>query len=111
MNFKLFFDIALLALFAYFTASFTYNFVKEPGSIWQRFLAAGRDSAVIAWNRLVVIGVSAVNSAAWLSDALGQTGAADVIQSHLKPTYVAAFAVGVALLSIAARFRTLLQHD
>lgn len=111
MNFKLFLDLALLAVFVYFTVSFTRNYISATGNPWQRFLAAGRDSAVIAWNRLVAIGVSAVNSAVWVSDAINQTGAADKIQANLKPQYVAGFVVGIVLLTIVARFRTLIVHD
>jgi hypothetical protein len=100
-------DAVIGIIVAYFAFVFVRDFVSTSGSIWTRLLAAGKDSAVILVHRFVIICSGISYGMVWVANALNAPGVADKIQTVLQPQYVAAFLIGLALLTELARRRTL----
>lgn len=100
-------SLALIALLVIFGILFAKQFATAQGDIFSRILAAGRNSATIAWQRFVIIISTAAASLSFVADYFNAPGVSDAIKSVLKPEYVAAFVVGVALISELARRRSL----
>jgi hypothetical protein len=75
--------------------------------VWQRLLAAGRQSATILWQRFTIALAALADVLVWLADFFNAPGVAEPIKSVLQPHYVAGFVVAVAIVGELARRRTL----
>lgn len=100
-------DIVLAAIVGYFIYDFVVTFATSTGTIWQRLLATGKQSATILWQRFVVIVTGLSGGLVMLADYLNAPGVGDAIKSVIQPQYVAVFVIAIALISEIARRRTL----
>lgn len=102
------FAVLGLAIVAYLGFDFVKEYRAAPGSAWDRALAAGKGSATILWARFTMIVGAISTSLVSVADWLNAPGIGDAIKSALSnPKYVAAFLIGSAVLTEAARRRTL----
>lgn len=99
--------LIVLVIVGYVVVDFLREYRNAEGSLWNRLVAAGKGSATVLWARFtVIVGALAdllIEAASWL-DA---PGVADAVKALLRPEYVGAFIVAVALISEFARRRTL----
>ena len=100
-------NLILLAALLYVVVDFLRSFRAAAGTVWQRLLATGKQSATILWQRFTIAVVSFADAIVWLADLLNAPGVAEPIKSVLQPQYVAAFVMAVAIISELARRRTL----
>lgn len=104
---RIVFALFLIAIVAFFVFDMVKLYAATPGSTWDRILAAGRGSATIVWGRFVAIVAAAIGLLPDAADLFGDPSLGDAIKAALNPQYVAAFTIGIALISIFARRRTL----
>jgi len=100
-------DLILLAALIYVVADFLRSYWTATGNVWQRLLAAGRQSATILWQRFTIALAALADVLVWLADLFNAPGVAEPIKSVLQPQYVAVFVVAVAIVGELARRRTL----
>ncbi len=100
-------DLAVAALVAYFIYDGVQEFASKTGTVWERLLAAGKDSVTILWGRFVVIVSGLSGGLVVLADYLNAPGVGDTIKSVIQPQYVMALTIGIGLISEFARRRTL----
>lgn len=101
-------NFMLLAMGVYIIWTFSREYKEAKGTVWERSLEASRDSAVVLWSRLVIVGTVFVNGVAYIASAL-DTGTVEQIKLYLPAEYVAGFIVAVMVVTIVARLRTLIQ--
>jgi len=97
--------IVLVGISGYFLVDTYFKYKAATGSTMDRLIAASRSSATILLQRAVSIVMAVVGVLAEVADKL-DPGVGDTIKS-IKPEFYLAFTVGLALLSILARNRTL----
>src|SRR5215470_263606 len=100
-------NLILFAALVYVVIDFIRSFRAAAGTLWQRLLATGRESATILWQRFTIALASLADAVVWLAELLNAPGVAEPIKSVLQPQYVAAFMVAVAVIGELARRRTL----
>lgn len=101
-------DIVVAAVVLYVAMSFAEDVYNSTGSVWQRLLAAGKQSATILWQRIVVMLTGLIGGAAWIADLLNAPNVGTAINTYVKPQYVAILFVASAVITELARRRTLL---
>jgi len=99
--------LAAVGLAAYIVTVFVMEYREARGSVWERLLEAARDSATILWQKFVIIVAAGGASLGQFTDLIDQPELKSGIQAAMKPEYVAAFTIAVALISWWARKRTL----
>ena len=99
--------ISVALLVAFYGYEFYKGFVSTPGNVWARLLAAGKGSATILWSRFLAIFAGTVALLGDFGSYVGAPGVADNIQHYVKPEYVPAFLVLIAVINEFARRRTL----
>jgi hypothetical protein len=104
------FDLIITAALIYIVVDAVMSYRAAVGSVWQRLLAAGKDSATILWARFVVVAAWIVNALVWLAELLNAPNVAAAIQQYGGPKTVAAIMVTVAFITELARRRTLGQQ-
>lgn len=93
---------------AYFIWMTVSRFMAETdGTVWERLLAAGSDSATKLWARFMVIVGAGLGLLTTAADYLGDPGLSAAIQQYLDPRYVGAAMILISLVTIWARRRTL----
>lgn len=98
-------DVPLALLVGYFLINFVWKFTAATGGVWARLLAAGDQSAVIVWNRLVVICSGLAGGLVVVADYFNAPGVSDGIKAAIQPQYVLILAILVPLISEFARRR------
>jgi hypothetical protein len=101
------FDIAVTAALIYLIVDAVISYRSAVGTVWQRVLAAGKQSATILWARFTIAVAALANGLIWLADLLNAPNVANAIQQFMGPKTVAAIMVTVAFVSELARRRTL----
>jgi len=90
---------------------FVYDFVKalatEKGTLWQRLLAASKDSATVIWSKFVIVVGMIVAVLDRIATAFGDPALATQIQTYLTPQYVGYGLAALFAVNMWARFRTL----
>lgn len=99
--------LLLLVLAAYVSYVVVSSYLSTSGTWWERLLAASQNSATILWSKFVMLIGFATAGMDSVADLLGMPEVKDVIQSAMKPQYVALFVVVVAAVTILARKRTM----
>lgn len=99
--------IAMFALAGWFIYDMGKRYVAAQGTTWDRILSAGKGSATIAWSKLTAALAALSGGAAYLGDWLGDPTLTGAVQAILKPELIPFFMLGVALVTIWARKRTL----
>src|SRR5262245_14910368 len=100
-------NLVLVAALGYVAIDFLRSFRAAAGTVSQRLLATGRQSATILWQRFTMALAAFTDALLWLAELLNAPGVAEPIKSVLQPQYVAVFVVAVAVVSELARRRTL----
>jgi hypothetical protein len=107
-TFRLIVSLGLGALALYIIWQVVSAYRSATGTTWQRLLATGKQSATILWGKFSVVIAGLAGFLGDFADTLGAPGVKDTIQNALaKPVYVALFVVGISLVSMLARKRTL----
>lgn len=104
---KLAITLALAAFVAYVVYVVVSTWIRETGSPWQRVLATAQHSATILWAKFTAVLAIIAGGLEYVADYLGTPEIGDAIKAAMKPQYVAAFMVLVAIVTIWARKRTL----
>lgn len=102
-----FIDFIIAALVVYFVYDFVASYRASVGTVWERLLATGKQSATILWARFVVIVSGASGGLALLAEYLNAPGVSDAIKSVVQPQYVIILLIAIPLISEFARKRTL----
>ena len=99
--------VILLGALAY-TAWTLYSQYRASSSTgWQRYLDAATGSATILWQKFVIAISALAGLLSQTAEYFNEPSISNAIKSALKPEYVAAFMVFVAVITIWARKRTL----
>lgn len=107
MHFHLIFALALLGFVLWFGLVFFMDYRAATGTTWQRLLAAARQSATVLWSKFVMLVSLLIAGLDQIADWLGQPELADKIQAVLNPKLVPFYLIGIAVITIWARKRTL----
>ena len=105
MQFAIDFVIGLADIYA--VGDFIVGYANATGTFWDRALTAGKGSATILWQRLVIFtsGLSAL--LVELATYFNVPQIDSAIQAVLKPQYIGFFTIAVAVVTEFARRRTL----
>ena len=95
----------------WFGCLFGWRFYVATGSWWERFLAAGKESATMAWAQLVIIGTTLMNAIGAIATVVADPDTAQKIKDSLPSEYVAGALVAIMLLTMLARLRSLTKDD
>lgn len=98
-------NVVLIGLVGFYAYEFYRGYRAATGTLWERLVAGAKGSATILWARFVQV-VAALTT--WLvsaSDLLNAPSVGQAIQTYLKPEYVAAAFVLIAVISEVARRR------
>lgn len=87
--------------------TFVHAYMTATGSFWARTLAAGKDSATIVWAKLVIMAGALVAALDQIATLFGDPSLTSQIQTYLTPQVVGYFMVGVMVVNVWARVRTL----
>lgn len=98
--------IATVLLAVVFTRAYLQTDVALPW--YRRILMAFNKSWVVLWNGVIVVAVAVLDLIAYLADMLN-AGAGDQLKAAVDPKYAAAIIVGILIISIIARLRTLFK--
>jgi len=95
----------LVGIAGYFAIEVYFGYRSATGTTWERLVTASRNSATILLQRAIVVVSAIVGVLAQVADKI-DPGLGDTIKS-INPTWYLAFTVGLAILSVVARGRTL----
>lgn len=96
---------ALVAL--YILGTFAAAFARESGTVWQRLLKAGEDSATIVWAKFSIAAGLLTAGLVQLAQTIGDPQVGAAIQRVMTPqTWGILFAAAMAI-TVLARKRTL----
>lgn len=102
------FTVAIIALAAYFAVTLYINYRKAVGTTWQRLVTAAESSATMLWAKFCAILAALVSQLDNIADIAGQPEAKTFIDSWIgNPKIIAAVMLGIAVITMAARKRTL----
>lgn len=99
--------LILLGIAAYVAYVIVSSYLASSGTVRERLLATSQNSATILWSKFVMLLGFATAGMDFVADLLGMPEVKDMIQSVMKPQYVAVFVVAVAAITILARKRTM----
>ena len=98
----------LAALALYFVYDLVSRYKTATGTTWQRILAAGHDSATMVWSKFLLVLAGIVANLDSLADLAGQPQVKEYIDLAVgNPKTVALIMLGISLVTMLARFRTL----
>lgn len=102
-------DVIIALICIYVIIDFIRAYATATGTIWERLLTVGKESATILWQRVVICITGLSGALVWLADWLNAPGIGSAIKSAIgdRPQIMAAFLVGTAIISEIARRRTL----
>lgn len=104
-------SIGLLVLTAlmigWIVFTFIHAWITEAGSLWQRTLKAGRDSATIVWAKVVLVVGGLVAVLDKIANLAGDPSLAMQIQQYVTPEIVSYVMMGIMFVNVWARLRTL----
>ncbi len=104
-------SVALLLLTLAMIGWLGFTFVRawsiESGSLWQRTLKAGKDSATIVWAKAVIIAGGLVAVLDKVATLAGDPSLAAQIQQYATPQIVSYVMIAIMFVNIWARLRTL----
>jgi hypothetical protein len=87
--------------------TFVHAWLTETGSLWQRTLKAGEDSATIVWAQVVLVAGGLVALLDKIATIAGDPSLASQIQQYLTPQIVGYVMMGIMFVNVWARVRTL----
>lgn len=99
-------DLLFAALLVWFVVDFVVRFARSRGSLWDRLLGVGRESATKLWAKVVGLVSVALGLLANSAELLNLPQADDLMQKYLSPDVVAIAGLVIAAITIWARNRT-----
>ena len=87
--------------------TFVHAWITETGSVWQRTLKAGKDSATIVWAKVVLVVGGLVAVLDKIATLAGDPSLATQIQQYVTPQIVSYVMMGIMAVNVWARLRTL----
>ena len=99
--------VATLLMVGWIASTFVHAWTVEPGSIWQRTLKAGKDSATIVWAKLVIVAGGLVAVLDKAADLAGDPSLTAQIQQYATPQVVGYVMIAIMFVNVWARLRTL----
>jgi hypothetical protein len=99
--------VVTLLMVGWIGFTFVYAWMTETGSLWQRTLKAGRESATIVWAKVVMIAGGLVAVLDTIADLAGDPSLTAQIQQYTTPQIVGYVMVGIMFVNVWARLRTL----
>ena len=100
-------DLLFGVLLLWFVIDFVVRFVRSQGSLWDRLLGVGRESATKLWAKVVGLASVALGLLANSAELLNMPQASDLMQKYLSPDVVAIAGLVIAAITIWARNRTM----
>lgn len=99
--------VLMLTMVGWIGFTFVHAWMTETGSWWQRTLKAGKDSATIVWSKLVIIAGGLVVVLDRIAALFGDPSLSQQIQSYVTPQLLGYVTVGIMVINVWARLRTL----
>ena len=96
-----------LIMVGWIASTFVHAWITETGSLWQRTLKAGKDSATIVWAKVVLVAGGLVAVLDKLASLFGDPSLAAQIQQYITPQIVSYVMIGIMFVNVWARLRTL----
>src|SRR6201986_4300728 len=87
--------------------TFVHAWITGTGSVWQRTLKAGKNSATIVWAKVVLIAGGLVAVLDKIANLFGDPSLATQIQQYVTPQIVSYVMMGIMAITVGARLRTL----
>jgi len=101
-------SLAFLAVIIYVAWNVYSQYRKAQGSVWERLLASARDSATMLWGKFVIVVAGLVANLDPIAQWIGGPSAEQFLNTYIgDPKILAAALLGVSLVSMWARLRTL----
>lgn len=98
----------MAAPLAYFGWALYSDYRKATGSTWSRLVSAAQDSATVLWAKFCAGLAIVIANLDSIANALGDPSAATFVNTWLSnPKAVAAVMLGISIVTIVARKRTL----
>lgn len=106
-TFSIVVDLCVLAALGYIAVTFWLQYRQEPvGSMWQKALAAARDSATILWTRFCAALALVVYQLDNLADLVGLPEAKNFIDTWAgNPKAISGIMLLISLITFIARTR------
>lgn len=99
--------LVTLAMIGWIVFTFVRAWTVESGSLWQRTLKAGKDSATIVWTKVVLVVGGLVAVLDKMATLAGDPSLAAQIQQYATPQIVSYAMIAIMFVNIWARLRTL----
>jgi hypothetical protein len=96
-----------LAMIGWIIFTFVHAWVREAGSLWQRTLKAGKDSATIVWAKVVLVAAGLVAVLDKIAILAGDPSLAAQLQQYATPQIVSYVVIAIMFGNVWARLRTL----
>ena len=105
---RLIFAVGFAIVAVYVAYDIYSRYRTATGSTWDRLLAAAKDSATMLFGKFTIILAGIVGALNDFLDAIGQSQLKEYVDAALgNPKAVAGVMIGIAVVSMAARMRTL----
>jgi hypothetical protein len=101
--------IATAAIFAACATWFLRSYRAATGTTWQRLLAASKDSATVLWGYIVGLAGTLLTWSVTAADFFNAPEVRTFVETNIKAEYLGAALTVIALVTIAARLRTLVS--
>ncbi len=101
------FDVVVVIIALYVIYDAVSSYIAATGTVWQRFLVVGKQSATILWSRALIVFGAMIDILSQLADFLGAPGVSTSLQQYLDAKTLAAIMIGTAVMTEYARRRTL----
>jgi threonine/homoserine/homoserine lactone efflux protein len=102
------FVVGLVLVAGYFIWTAYSLYRKAEGTPFQRVIAAGQGSLTIFWQTVVMLAGALVAGITWISqNLLSDPTLTTAIQQYLTPQTVGAVMIGICVLTVLTRKRTL----
>ena len=99
--------IATVIVIGWIGFTFVHAWMVETGSLWQRTLKAGKESATIVWAKVVIIAGGLAVVLDRIADLAGDSSLAAQIQQYATPQTVGYVMIAIMFVNVWARLRTL----
>jgi len=99
--------VVTLLMVGWIAFTFAHAWTAEAGSLWQRTLKAGQQSATIVWAKLVIMAGGLIAVLDKIADLAGDATLTAQIQQYATPQVVGYVMIGLMLVNVWARLRTL----
>lgn len=103
------FTLAVVASLLFMAYHLVKKFREAEGTVWERLLAGGRDSATILWGYLLYLAGAILDLIERMAVFLNMPEVTTFVNTHVPPKYVAGGMMVIGIITIAARLRSILR--